>query len=296
LDKALSIIEGIRLGNALFFFDPLRSIRYKTIERVAEKRIIKYYQTGTEFIIFVFTSDWFLGRDEFAALPTTVDESKWSTEDKKSVLEADALFGDNEWRNSILNDRPIYEREDGLLELYRRKLHKWFRYVLPMPFNPKKNQVFHLILCSNFETGVRATRNFYCDKTGNSKYSPDNRMVFNQFRNHHPEIFKGLSGNKRPSQWLMLWRIITDHEEGICDAVCPDFNNIESTREKRQDMLDWLERSDYLKIFTNKNAWGLPIKQYKLNWATVNKRLGIGPPPPFKPLSMRLQSLKEISQ
>lgn len=94
----------------------------------------------------------------------------------------------------------------------------------------------------------------------------------------------------------MLWRIISGHEEGVCDSMCNDFDDIASTIQGKQELLDWLEDNEYLKSFASENAWGLPIKQYKLNWATVNERLGIGPPPPFKPLSMRLQSLKEISQ
>lgn len=93
LDRALSNIEKIELGNALFLFDPLRSIEYRTIEKVAKKRIKTYYETGTEFIIFIFTSDWFLGRDGFAGLPTTVNENTWTVDEKISVLEADALFG-----------------------------------------------------------------------------------------------------------------------------------------------------------------------------------------------------------
>ncbi len=296
LDRALSNIEKIQLGNALFFFDPLRSVEYQTVEKVAKKRIKTYYETGTEFIVFIFTSDWFLGRDDFAGLPTTVNENTWTVDEKKSVLEADALFGDTEWRDQILNKAPIYEREECLIALYKNKLHKWFRYVLPMPFNPKTNQIFHLILCSNFETGVRATRNFYCEETGNTKYTPDNRKAFNEFRKHHPEIFRGLIRNRRPLQWLILWRTIVSHEEGVCDFACSDFKNIERSDEKRQQLLEWLEKNGYLNPFENDNAWKLPIKQYQLNWATIREKLGIDPPPPFKPLSLKPLSLKEISQ
>jgi len=296
LDSALSDIGKIQLGNALFFFDPLRSVEYRTIEKVAKKRIKTYYETGTEFIIFIFTSDWFLGRDDFARLPTTVNENTWTVDEKKSVLEADVLFGDTEWRGQILNNAPIYEREECLIALYKNKLHKWFRYVLPMPFNPKTNQIFHLILCSNFETGVRATRNFYCEETGNTKYSPNNRKAFSEFRRHHPEIFKGLIRNRRPLQWLILWRTIVSHEEGVCDYACSDFEDIERSDEKRQQLLEWLEKNRYLNPFENDNAWKLPIKQYQLNWATIREKLGIDSPPPFKPLSLKPLSLKEISQ
>lgn len=285
LDSALSNIEKIKLGNALFFFDPLRSVEYETIEKVASKRINAFYKTGTEFILFVFTSDWFLGRDNFAGLPTMLDERTWSTDQKETILEADSLFGNIEWRSRVLNNKPIREREKNLIELYRNRLHKWFRYVLPLPFNPRINQAFHLILCSNFSTGVRATRNFYSDRTGNPKYSPDNKTAFNRFRRLHPEISVGLSGAKRPLQWRILWKTIVEHEEGIGDCMCSDFEDIEASPEKRQRLLEWLEMNEYLESFDSDNAWKLPIEQYKLNWSTLKAKLGIDPPLPLKALS-----------
>lgn len=296
LDDALNDIEKINIGNALLFFDPLRSIEYRTIEEVARKRINTYYKIGTEFIVFIFTSDWFLGRDDFAGLPTTVEDKAWSEEQRRTVSEADALFGDREWHEQILNNAPIYERGKRLIELYGDRLHKWFRYVLPMPFNPKGNQIFHLILCSNFETGVRATRNFYCGITGNPQYAPDNRRAFNEFKTRYPEIFQGLSRNRRPTQWRMLWHTIIQHEEGICDYLCSDFKTIEQNEAKRQESLEWLENKGYLERENSINAWQLPIKQYKLNWATTKVELGIDPPPPLAPLSLKPLSLKEISQ
>jgi len=296
LDDALNLIDNIKLGNALFFFDPLRSVRYQAIENVARKRITGYYKVGTEFIVFIFTSDWFLGRDEFAALPSKIDESTWTGGQSATVAEADSLFGDTRWRQHILNNAPVYEREERLIELYRDRLHKWFRYILPMPFNPKKNQLFHLILCSNFETGVRATRKFYCDTTGNPVYSPDSRRAFDEFKRHHPEVFQGLPGNRRPIQWLMLRRIVTDHEEGICDYLCRDFEDIEENGAKREAALEWLENKGYLTRQNYTNVWQFPVQQYRLNWATIKGKLGIDSPTPFEPLSLRLQSLKEISQ
>ena len=296
LDDALNFIGNVKLGRALFFFDPLRSVEYQAIENVAGKRITGYYKVGTEFIIFVFTSDWFLGRDEFVGLSSTIDESAWSVEQSRTVAEADSLFGDTGWREHILTNAPVYEREERLIELYRDRLHKWFRYILPMPFNPKKNQIFHLILCSNFETGVRATRKFYCDATGNPVYAPDNKRAFNEFKKHHPEAFRELLGNRRPIQWLMLWRIITDHEEGICDYLCRDFEDIEKDGATRQAALEWLEDKGYLIRQNYTNAWQLPVQQYRLNWAMIKDKLEIDPPIPFEPLSLRPQSLKEISQ
>lgn len=285
LDNALSDIEKIRIKNSLFFFDPLRSVEYQTIEKVARKRINTFYKIGTEFIIFVFTSDWFLGRDEFANLPCSTDESSWTSDEKDTVLEADALFGDTKWRGQILNNAPVQQREKEFIELYKNRLHKWFRYVLPLPFNPKADQIFHLILCSNFDTGVRATRSFYSEKTGNPRYLPNNKAAFNQFRKSHPEIFVGLSGARRPLQWRILWKTIVDHEEGLCDCMCSDFKEIKPIQETRQRLLEWLEENGYLSRFGIDNAWMLPIQQYKLNWATIKERLGIDPPLPLEPLS-----------
>lgn len=296
LDDALNFIDDIKLGNALFFFDPLRSVKYQAIENVARKRITGYYRVGTEFIIFVFTSDWFLGRDEFVGLPSTINESAWSAEQSRAVAEADGLFGDTGWREHILTNAAVYEREERFIELYRDRLHKWFRYVLPMPFNPKKNQIFHLILCSNFEVGVKATRKFYCGTTGNPVYAPDNKRAFNEFKKHHPETFEGLGGNKRPVQWLMLRRVIADHEEGICDYLCRDFEDVEKDGAMRQADLEWLETKGYLIGQGYTTAWQLPIQQYRLNWTMIKDKLGIDPPIPFEPLSLRPQSLKEISQ
>jgi len=296
LDDALNFIGNVTLGRALFFFDPLRSVKYQAIENVANKRITEYYRVGTEFIIFIFTSDWFLGRDEFVGLPSTIDESAWSFEQSRTVEEADGLFGDKGWRKHILTNAPVYEREERLIELYRNRLHKWFRYVLPIPFSPKRKQVFHLILCSNFETGVRATRKFYCDATGNPVYVPDNKSAFNEFKNHHPEALQGLPRSRKPMQWLMLWRIIADHEEGICDYLCRDFEKIEQDAVTRQTALGWLENKGYLVRQNYTNAWQPQVQQYRLNWATIKDKLGIAPPIPFEPLSLRPQSLKEISQ
>jgi hypothetical protein len=237
-----------------------------------------------------------LGRDDFTCLPTTINENTWSIEEEKTVSEADALFGNTEWHGRILNNDPIYKREENLIELYKNRLHKWFRYVLPLPFNPKKNQVFHLILCSNYEIGVRATREFYSATTNNPKYSPDNRTALTLFQKHHPEIFVGLSRNRRPLHWRVLWTTIRSHEDGICDCMCSDYIGMEENIDTRQRLLDWLEKKEYLYRLNIDNAWQSPVKQYKLNWATIKEKLGIDPPFPLKPLSLKPLSLKEISQ
>jgi len=59
LSDALDRIDEIKIGNtlALFYFDPLLMVEYETIEKVAARRMKYFFKTGTEFIIFLFTSD-----------------------------------------------------------------------------------------------------------------------------------------------------------------------------------------------------------------------------------------------
>lgn len=283
LDEALEVLEDINLGNALYFFDPLRSVEYATLEKVANRRIRSFYITGTEFFIFVFTSDWFLGRDEFAPLPCTVEEKAWSEEEEVTVLEADALFGNQEWRTHILNDNSVEDRAKTLVELYKNRLHRWFRYILPLPFNPKANELFHLILCSNFEVGVTATRNFYASKTSNPKYQPDNTSAYQRFSRLHPETFDMLKGRRRPLEWRVLWKIIKEHEEGICDIACRDLRKLVSKGLQR--ILEWLREKGYLNPVDIDNAWDAPATQYKLNWEVVKEKLDVYPPLPLQPIS-----------
>lgn len=285
LEDALEAIENLELGNALYFFDPLRHVEYATIEKVASKRMDTFYKTGTEFMIFLFTSDWFLGRRDFAPLPCTLKENTWTEKEKETVSEADALFGNTKWRKHILNNKSIEEKERTLIEIYKNRLHRWFRYILPLPFNPKENQLFHLILCSNYEAGIRATRNFYADKTGNPKYSPDNPSAFSRFNKLHPKLFRGLEGRRRPLQWLILWNIITQHEEGICDHMCRDFRKKEISISEIKSALEWLADQGYLEQITIENAWDSSITQYKLNWEIVKERLGVDPPASLIPVS-----------
>jgi len=288
LEKALDTLEDLEIGNALYFFDPLRSVEFTNVETVARRRMDSFFKTGTEFIIFVFTSDWFIGRTNFIPLPTTIEEQYWTDEQRNTVLEADTLFGDEEWRTHILNNDSVEKREKKLIEEYTKRLRKWFRYILPMPFNPEANQIFHIILCSNFETGVRATRDYYCDTTKNPRYSPSARTYFPRFSRLYPELFVGLKGNRRPLEWKLLWKTIREHENGVCDIDCKDFIEEEPDYVCRNNALTWLEENDYLVPVSITNAWNSQLQQYKLNWETLNLRLDIKPPLQFNPLSPRM--------
>lgn len=179
LDESLKKMAQIpKLGNSIFFFDPLRMIKWEIIEKVAKDRIKHYYQTGTEFIIFLFTSDYFLGRDEFAAFPINNNEEAWSEPERSSINEADELFGDKNWRSKILQPDDILQRQNDFVTLYQAKLQRWFRYVLPLPFKPKKNQLYHLIICSNYEAGIRETKNHYSQRMSNKKVNQDNTLAY----------------------------------------------------------------------------------------------------------------------
>lgn len=289
LDQALTKLEKIPfLGNSLFFFDPLLFTEWEKIDSVASKRITGFYHTGTEFILFLFTSDLFLGRKGLiTGLPTANEPSKWNNEQSDAVTKVDSIFGHKEWRSELLTTKPLQERMDAMVRLYSKRLQKWFRYVLPLPFEPKFGQTYHIFMCSNYEAGVRITRNFYSKFTNNPKFSPDNRAAYNRFVALHPE--KRLIGNARSEEWKFLWAIIKEHQDGICDANCRDLIKEQSDFARRLEHLKWLESKGYLNnLGPLTDAWEERFDAYKLNWSYVSKVLGITPPLPFKPLSAKV--------
>jgi len=284
LPQALATIDELGLGNSLYFFDPLRSVQFSTIEGSAIRRVKTFYRAGTEFLIFVFTSDWFLGRDEFAPLPCSSKESDWTDDEYETVMEADFLLGDTRWRSHILNNSPVENKGRMLVKLYQERLHKWFRYVLPMPFCPDIGETFHLVLCSNYSTGVRATRDFYCNRTRNPRHKPDIRSALQRFQSLYPNLFRGLPGNRRPLEWRILWRVIREHEEGICDSKCKGLRSMERNRAKLERTLDWLENREYLTRLNSGHIWKDSTIQYIINWPVVQRDLGVTSPPELAPL------------
>lgn len=288
LDDALPELEKINLGNAIYYFDPLRSVSWSTIEKVARVRMKNVFQTGTEFIIFLFTSDWFLGRKEFAPLPETSEEKQWSLEEKRTVTEADELLGNQRWHKYVLTTQPTYIKERLFVNLYKRVLNRWFRYVLAMPFTPKEDQLFHLVLCSNFEVGVRMTKDSYASRTNNPPYLPGRApegQTYGKFKAAHPEMAQGLSGKERPLEWRILWKTIKYHEGGVCDFLCRDFRELEPDPESLKSALDWLYQKGYLRLMKFGHAWQQNIKRYNLNWQTIKATLNLNPPPELKPIS-----------
>lgn len=243
------------------------------------------FETRTEFIIFLFTSDWFLGRDGFEALPSSPDEKTWTEGERNSVLEADSLFGDQEWRKEVLCEKSIDIKENILLDLYKKRLSRWFRYILPMPFNPKENQLFHLILCSNYEAGVNRTKNAYASKTLNPLYKPDNNRAYRNFIHLHPETARYLSGQRKPLVWKILWKVIKNHEDGVCDYLCKDFTKVDPDSRNIQHALEWLRLKGYLEYFEVEDAWGSSLPRYRSNWDFVKRKLRVQAPQKLIPLS-----------
>ncbi|MGA2663458.1 MAG: three-Cys-motif partner protein TcmP [Nitrososphaerales archaeon] len=287
LEDALVSIEDLDLGNSLFFFDPLLYTPWTEIRRVAKSRLRYYYQSGTEFIVFLFTSDWFTGRAKtgLAPLPPTTVETDWTKEQAQTVSKMDELFGMPFWRNPILTKKPTDLRVDALVESYRNRLHQWFRYVVPLPFMPKRDQLYHLFMCSNYEVGITLTKGFYEGFTKNELYAPDNTAAYERFKRLHAISPVEYPGNRKPLTWKILWATIKNHEEGLCDIRCDDFRKMEPIWENRLSTLGWLEQSDYFrKEDSLTTAWPDQIPMYRLNWDTVAKNLGITPPKALLPL------------
>src|SRR5207245_9025823 len=99
----------------------------------------------------------------------------------------DDLVGNYDWRLNLIRNESAKELLLRLVSLYMLRLHHWFRYVLPLPFEPKTGQTYHLFVCSNYEAGIRITRDFYTASTGNPRYSPDHKSAYSKFRSLHPE-------------------------------------------------------------------------------------------------------------
>ena len=278
------ILTKYRLGNSLFFFDPLLSVSWNQVEYIAKQRIKNYYQNGTEFLIFLFTTDFFIGRNEYSPLPENNDKTSWSENQFKTVKKLDNLFGDMSWGSYLLNKKTINEKTNLLVNLYKKRLRQWFRYVLPLPFIPKESQMYHIFFCSNYELGVKLTKDFYAEYTDNPKFTPNNNKAYAKFLTKHPA--KRMKRSARCSEWKILWAIIKKHEDGLCDTKCKDLLEIEPVEEFLQDRLEWLESEGYLNEINHiTNAWEDLPKLYQLDWNVVGNNLGITTPPQLSPLS-----------
>jgi len=287
-NEILQQLEQLDLGQSLFFFDPLLYTPWHEVQTVAKNHIHRYYKTGTEFVLFQFTSDWFLGRGSMSPLPDSLEN--WTDGEKKTVEQMDNLFGHTFWRNYLLNSKSSDEKMSILVELYKKNLHAWFRYVLPFPFKPKSDQLYHLFVCSNYEGGIAIAKKFYAKNTQNPIYSPDYNTAFLKFRiAHQIPYFKK---NTKPLIWKILWRIIKDHEEGICDVNCVDLKKLEYDYSTRKYTLEWLHENNYLEKIHHYVSWTKKPEIYQLNWKTVKTNLKIDPPEILLPLEKILPEPK----
>ena len=83
----------------------------------------------------------------------------------------------------------------------------------------------------------------------------------------------------------MLWAIIRNHDEGLCDVLCKDFKRMEMDYGRRSAALAWLEAERYLSAMPQMTyAWPNPPQLYVLDWGVVKARLGIDPAPKLVPL------------
>lgn len=285
-DEAIQKIDQIEgLGRSIFFFDPLLYVEWDVIDKVARNKINEYYKTGTEFIIFLFTSDWFLGRDEFSPLPTTKDERSWGSGERQTVEYTNKLFGHDNWQNYLLTDSSIDERERTMVSLYCINLFNWFRYVLPLPFRPKQGQLYHLFFCSNYEVGINLTKGYFQAKTDNPRYSPSNPIAYANFKRLHPGVCMGVRHPKKPLEWKILWKVIKGHQFGVCDPWCRDFIKDEPDPHVRTKVLEWLEHEAYLqRLHITNPIWEEHYQRYILDWNKVMSNLKIDRPMPLIPI------------
>jgi three-Cys-motif partner protein len=289
LEAAIDTVERLNLGNSMYFFDPLLHVEWETIERVATSRIRRFFQPGTEFVIFLFTSDWFTGREyawreALTPLPSTSRRDAWTRKEAESVAAANSLFGDEDWQRRVLIDTDRDAKQNRFIDEYRKRLMRWFRWVLPLPFIPKRGQLYHLVFCSNFEDGVKVTRDFYCNYTGNQRYNPDNEAAYANFIARFPETARGLWGSQRPVQWKILWHIIRNCEGGVCDHGCIGIKQ-KGDREEVKAAMRWLTNAGYLRQLEGVSSAWPEIPRYELDWGKVDETLDVSAPAKLEPIT-----------
>jgi three-Cys-motif partner protein len=275
------------LGNSLFYFDPLLAPDLDLIEQIASVRINRPFRINTEFLIFFFTSDWVVGRTNFAALPKTDSDTEWTSEERVSARAADSAFGGRNWVNVMKNGSGIEKTEDMLLELYKKTLRKWFRFVQPLPFVPKTGQRYDLFCCSNFDTGMRVINGIYEKITGvDFSLDADNRTTYANFLKKHPNL--QMTRNRRSKEWKCLWHIMKSHIDGICDQKSQGgIRDHASTESKLKNVLEWLQDEGYVKPIHG-FSWMWPnhrkFPTFAIDWDFVKKQLDVDPPKDPEPL------------
>ena len=278
--------SGELLGISLFYFDPLLSVSWELIERITKSRIIDPFQIGTEFLIFFFTSDWINGRKKFHALPRTKEISSWNAGERKSVQFADETFGNRSWLDIMTSESDDEQLKNGLIELYKSKLRVWFRFVVPLPFVPKRNELYHVFCCSNFSVGTSVLSSIYGEYAQSFGLQADNNSTYNIFKAKYPSLLADLSPRKRPVEWRVLWHVMRNHADGICDNRCRTLLEIAGNEQNVKKKIKWLEKENYLKQFNVQYwPWDAPkFTIYQIDWEVVNEKLNVDRPIIAEPL------------
>ena len=275
------------LGTSLFYFDPLRAPDLSLVDKIASTRIVKPYGIGTEFLIFFFTSDWVVGRPEFAALPSSTEEG-WAPKQRESALAADREFGSRAWLSIVRSDHERAQMEDELVGLYKQSLRRWFRFVQPLPFVPKISQRYHLFCCSNYDTGMSVINSIYGKLTWPFGLQADNDAAYNKFLRMHRNLKQSAGRRARPAEWKVLWHIMKHHVDGVCDEQCKgDIRKKVSSSDHLKGVLYWLHSERYLKRIKARSwQWSESLKYpiYAIDWDVVKERLNVDPPEPPRAL------------
>jgi three-Cys-motif partner protein len=280
--------DGQIPGMSLFYFDPLLSVDWALLDKIAAARIIKPYKTGTEFLVFFFTSDWITGRSDpyFHSLPQSDDEPSWTDEEKVSADIADRSFGGREWLQILSSSDTKKNMEEALVRLYKRKLRKWFRFIVPLPFVPKKGQIYHVFCCSNYDVGVGVIHSIYAKYMQPYGLSATNPDIYREFKNQHRSLEAKYSGNKKSPEWKVLWHVMRNCPDGLCDSECENLQTIAGGAQELERAIKWLRKHDYLRrIKIREWPWNAPkYPIYKIRWDTAEANLKIERPIPPKPL------------
>lgn len=283
VSEAIKTINDLKIrGRVIYFFDPLLSVDMKPLRETYEKRIRYPFITGVEFIVFFFTSDWIYGRDDFTPLPDHFNSKIWTGEEFTVVQLLEDVYGDDEWYNIILTKEKPQIRMINLIKEYQKRLFTLFRFVIPMPFAPKDDQLYHLIFCSNFCEGASIISRFY-EKSTNNIWQPDNRTIYNKFRQLHKGDITFPGGNRRPVEWKLLWNFIKNYNNGKFDILSRDVHKIEDKRIILQESMNWLIDKNYIKNYSFTQYRGRNVDRYELNWKQIEIKLNLKRPPSFEP-------------
>ncbi|MFQ5440944.1 MAG: hypothetical protein ACE5DL_05720 [Nitrosopumilaceae archaeon] len=89
----------------------------------------------------------------------------------------------------------------------------------------------------------------------------------------------------RCDEWKILWNVIRNHHEGICDVHCRELEEKQRNLRLRSNSLKWLKDKGYLSEIPHlSKVWKNPPTLYRLNWKTIRDIFGIGPPNDLIPL------------